>query len=515
MPFYRKPRAVKISQPSRAEILEKLKDNIASLMKAFSDPGVHVDFFTRDLLEQVRLFYAAIPSSKAEEEHQTLRRVIGQYADYLSINICNMATTNDKPYLTIQNCLFLMKAISQYNEKYTFSNELLKCFTMLSYYWLTKKQNNPVFTKYSIGMFYQVCKLMRDTNYSKHFFDIKISHRLTLKINDLFSRTVNSQTELFSIEIVLLFLGLGYLSQQGRLFNILPKTMRKVEGIWIKASLNSQSIANVFLSMGYIVQARGEYPLSESITKMFLCRLVTLQPNIQEIANVFFTFGIMAQAQKIQNPNEIFPFLVQLREQFFKHLRADKRIYAVKSDVTDHRFMPETSQILIAHYRFKYFLNLTLLDDHEVRYFESIQEKPKPNIFQQSLFNILKEFREKVVLEMLVCGYPVDVCLPDKKIIIEIDGEQHFDQNCLSAVDCFRNELLEKAGYNVFHIKNSDLNVENQHGELYKHVEGIFKRCGYSIPTSTVAVSNNPACFLAAKTPSTTNTSSSVPALTS
>ena len=52
-------------------------------------------------------------------------------------------------------------------------------------------------------------------------------------------------------------------------------------------------------------------------------------------------------------------------------------------------------------------------------------------------------------------NYVVDFCAPRKKIIIELDGSQHLEQE---AYDQERTEYLQSKGYTVLRFWNNDVN---------------------------------------------------------
>ena len=52
--------------------------------------------------------------------------------------------------------------------------------------------------------------------------------------------------------------------------------------------------------------------------------------------------------------------------------------------------------------------------------------------------------------------YELDFCIPDKKIDIEIDGEQHYVDERIEKSDINRNEFLEKLGWTIIRIRWKD-----------------------------------------------------------
>jgi very-short-patch-repair endonuclease len=66
-----------------------------------------------------------------------------------------------------------------------------------------------------------------------------------------------------------------------------------------------------------------------------------------------------------------------------------------------------------------------------------------------------------------VRGYIADFCCPERKLIIELDGEQHLEQQ---EYDVDRTLELEAHGYSVMRFWNNEL-VENMDGVM----EAIFE----------------------------------------
>ena len=55
--------------------------------------------------------------------------------------------------------------------------------------------------------------------------------------------------------------------------------------------------------------------------------------------------------------------------------------------------------------------------------------------------------------EVWIAGSPVDICFPDQRVVLEIDGPQHFNWHNKSNVHTqIRQRIIEKCGYTVFRI---------------------------------------------------------------
>ncbi len=80
--------------------------------------------------------------------------------------------------------------------------------------------------------------------------------------------------------------------------------------------------------------------------------------------------------------------------------------------------------------------------------------------------------RQKVIGE-----YIVDFLLPAEKLIIEVDGSQHFTPEGL-AKDAARDAALEGEGYTVLRYSNSDIyqNLEGVAEDILNRLEGLQKQ---------------------------------------
>ena len=78
--------------------------------------------------------------------------------------------------------------------------------------------------------------------------------------------------------------------------------------------------------------------------------------------------------------------------------------------------------------------------------------------FEQKIWYYLRakrfmglKFKRQVPIE----NYIVDFLCTDKKLIIELDGSQHFEQ---AEYDQHRDEFLENKGYRIVRITNNEMN---------------------------------------------------------
>lgn len=74
-------------------------------------------------------------------------------------------------------------------------------------------------------------------------------------------------------------------------------------------------------------------------------------------------------------------------------------------------------------------------------------------------YQILKGHIPKFHRQRIIGNYIVDFYCPKLKLIIEIDGYQHFEERQL-AYDAERTEYLEKFGFYVLRFENTEVNKE-------------------------------------------------------
>lgn len=68
----------------------------------------------------------------------------------------------------------------------------------------------------------------------------------------------------------------------------------------------------------------------------------------------------------------------------------------------------------------------------------------------------LRGYPAKVYRQRVIDAYSVDFCCPSAKLIIELDGSQHFDSD-QAEHDAKRTARLEALGYAVLRIPNVDI----------------------------------------------------------
>jgi very-short-patch-repair endonuclease len=79
---------------------------------------------------------------------------------------------------------------------------------------------------------------------------------------------------------------------------------------------------------------------------------------------------------------------------------------------------------------------------------DSYPEKYFEEAFKSEGINLIKKYR--------IGLYELDFCCPEKKVDIEIDGDQHYLDTRIVASDIKRNEYLKNLGWKVYRIKWSE-----------------------------------------------------------
>ena len=82
---------------------------------------------------------------------------------------------------------------------------------------------------------------------------------------------------------------------------------------------------------------------------------------------------------------------------------------------------------------------------------------------KQLWYGFLKDYPVKVYKQRIIESYIVDFYCASTKLVIEIDGGQHYSQEALE-YDQRRTEVIEKYGLKVIRFTNTDIN---------KYFEGV------------------------------------------
>ena len=86
------------------------------------------------------------------------------------------------------------------------------------------------------------------------------------------------------------------------------------------------------------------------------------------------------------------------------------------------------------------------------------QMRKEPTEQENKLWHIvLKKVHPRFLRQRVIGNYIVDFCCPKLKLIIEVDGEQHYmPEN--EKYEKARTSFLEQNGYKVLRFYNSDIN---------------------------------------------------------
>ncbi len=98
------------------------------------------------------------------------------------------------------------------------------------------------------------------------------------------------------------------------------------------------------------------------------------------------------------------------------------------------------------------------MQDKKVLVQRAHKMRKEPTEEENKLWHILlKKIRPRFLRQRVIGNYIVDFCCPKLKLIIEVDGEQHYmPEN--EKYENNRTAFLEKSGYKIIRFYNSDVN---------------------------------------------------------
>ena len=87
-------------------------------------------------------------------------------------------------------------------------------------------------------------------------------------------------------------------------------------------------------------------------------------------------------------------------------------------------------------------------------------------------YDFLKKLNVVVNRQKVIDKYIVDFCIPSAKMIIELDGSQHYEPDS-KAYDKQRDAFLNAQGYTVLRYTNFDIkkNFDGVCSDILKHIE--------------------------------------------
>src|SRR3990167_10749871 len=447
-----------------ADVIEDLHTNTKEPKQYSYDE--HVQYFSKSIAPStadsgacfvMRLKTACGTQALTPALKAKVSRVLGDYVEYL-VNPDNSATS------TVQHDARLMTAVAKcINENAAlYADPLQALFCELMKRRLFQPPSNTTQTtlQCSIQWFYQFAKMVhKNKGYFQTFSKQDTTQRAlsTQVIVALFRDLANLSAAPQAIANAIL--GLGYLAQQGKTYDISPQTINTLLGKLTASDANptAQHIANTFLGLGYLAQQGKTHVISAQTINALLEKLTASDannPTTQEIANTFLALGYLAQRGEITRNDTIIQqkLLAPLTNLFLQSAQRNAQ------QVQDY------AQVISSHYRLKHFAGYGYLSANSLSSLETALavHQPTPNNLQKCFMvrlqqNLPQEDDVAVELEKLVCGYFVDILVSvgKQKIIIELDGQHHQVEHKQKIIDASRDELLRKAGYIVIRLENT------------------------------------------------------------
>lgn len=91
-------------------------------------------------------------------------------------------------------------------------------------------------------------------------------------------------------------------------------------------------------------------------------------------------------------------------------------------------------------------------------------------------YDFLSQYPVRFRRQMVLQNFIADFYCPSLKIVIELDGSQHYEKTAIE-YDNYRTKMLESAGCHVFRYSNQDVN-ENFEGvcmDIHQRVQQYLK----------------------------------------
>ncbi len=108
---------------------------------------------------------------------------------------------------------------------------------------------------------------------------------------------------------------------------------------------------------------------------------------------------------------------------------------------------------------------------HKLEKYAKEMRKNQTDEERKLWYNYLKKIKPRFHRQKIFGKYIVDFYCPQLKIILEIDGIQHYDEKA-RIYDAKRTEFLEKQGYSVIRFDNSEVNKD-----YYNTIYYIARHC--------------------------------------
>ena len=96
-------------------------------------------------------------------------------------------------------------------------------------------------------------------------------------------------------------------------------------------------------------------------------------------------------------------------------------------------------------------------------------------------YDFLKKLGTTVHKQKVIDNYIVDFCIPSARLVIELDGSQHYEPDS-KLYDKHRDDFLRSQGYTVLRYTNFDIktNFDGVCSDILKHIERTSSTTSWS-----------------------------------
>ena len=129
----------------------------------------------------------------------------------------------------------------------------------------------------------------------------------------------------------------------------------------------------------------------------------------------------------------------------------------------------------------------------EVKKMSTFNNNPELKEYAQSLrknmtkeekhlwYDFLKKLDTTVHKQKVIDNYIVDFCIPSARLVIELDGSQHYEPDS-KLYDKHRDDFLRSQGYTVLRYTNFDIktNFDGVCSDILKHIERTSSTTSWS-----------------------------------
>lgn len=319
---------------------------------------------------------------------------------------------------------------------------------------------------------------------------ITISAKQVVELLDIFLQIRYHQSQCTSQHISNIFLGLGYIAQQGVKLTLSGPSFEKIL-VLFRNNLDrnreklGQNITNLILGLGYIAQ-QGVVLTLPQVFVASLTSLVALSDHDldlpRDVSNIMLGLGYIAQqGAKLAITSVQLDTMLQA---FYKHWESspqgiryianlmlgltailDAQADDVKTTIKRHQsyllsLFGEDLAKVDATSMSQVTMAICLAGDdlpEEMRA-KLIAQQPEPQKIQTDLIKAVQQLTPAphIEAEKLLGAWFVDLYLEigHRRIVIELDGPQHYVDGQLCAKDQRRDQWLEAQGYEVVRFKS-------------------------------------------------------------